>query len=75
MLHVENVHHGKLGLNRYKILKITTTKKLSKSILDQDVHQISGVVENKNFTKSGYDQFTPGDFPVILMKKWFKAHA
>ena len=57
------------------ILKITTTKKLSKSILDQDVHQISGVVENKNFTQSGYDQFTPGDFPVILMKKWFKAYA
>lgn len=57
------------------LLKITTSKKLSKSILDQDVNQIDGILKNKDLTKDWkYPSFTYGDSPVILMNKWFREY-
>lgn len=57
------------------LFKLTTTKKMSKSIFDQDVNQIEGIINNENLTKNRkYPLFTPGDTPVFLMNKWFREY-
>ena len=57
------------------LFKITTTKKMSKSIFDQDVNQIEGIIKNENLTNDWkYPSFTYGDSPVILMNKWFREY-
>ena len=57
------------------LFKITTTKKMSKSIFDQDVNQIEGIIKNENLTNDWkYPSFTSGDSPVFLMNKWFREY-